>query len=65
LNTGEVVVKKVSLQVKKAHFEKNRLMNYQASMRLEGMKSASPSLSKRSGHGLTREEVLEKYRPSK
>jgi hypothetical protein len=55
-------VKKVSLQAKKAYFEKTRLVNYQASMRLEGIKSASSSSSRKSGNGLTREEILEKYR---
>ena len=63
--TGEVAMKQVSLQAKIAHFEKTKLKNYKASMRLEGIKSVSSGPSGKAGRGLTREEILEKYRPTK
>ncbi|MFC1776408.1 YhfG family protein [Pseudomonadota bacterium] len=63
--TGEVAMKQFSLQAKIAHFEKTKLKNYKASMRLEGIKSVSSGPSGKAGRGLTREEILEKYSPTK
>jgi hypothetical protein len=64
-SSGKTQVKGVSFQAKKAYFEKFRQMNYQASLRLEGMRPYQADSLALSNARSSKKTVLNKQESSK